>query len=150
MAPPHPAGRWPSNLVLVHGPGCRQDGTKKFKSGTAVRGKGVSNAVAYGGNIGRLPKGTPDLGYVSEDGLETVTAWACELGCLVAQLDEQSGRISSHGGGISHGLGYQGGDADRSIPKGGSGGASRFFPQFASEAELDEWFRRLIFGPGEV
>jgi DNA modification methylase len=55
-------GRWPANLI--------HDGSDEVvglfpsvKAGVAVRKNGVSNEIAYGGNIGRLPIGTPNLGY---------------------------------------------------------------------------------------
>jgi site-specific DNA-methyltransferase (adenine-specific) len=55
----------------------------------------------------------------------------CLEGCAVAALDEQSGILTSGGGGTSRsfeGLGYGAPTVHRhSIPKGDSGGASRFF-----------------------
>jgi hypothetical protein len=145
-------GRWPSNLVLVHGPGCVRIGEKKVHpggGGTARRLAGVSNQVAYGGNIGRLAPGTPDLGYVGSDGLETVTNWQCQPDCPVRLLDEQSGESRS-----AVRLGGEGEYLDPSKEgwrfkraEGGyvdSGGASRFFPQFASLAEALGWLSKLV------
>jgi hypothetical protein len=151
-------GRWPTNILFVHGPGCRLDGTKDVKpgngSGTAVRHKGVSNAVAYGGNIGRLPEGTPDLGYVSEDGKETVAAWNCAQGCLVAALNGQSGELTSGTGAVkrSTASGYQGnayGKENRAVGAemlsyGDTGTASRFYPQHASFEDVVAWLLRLV------
>ena len=92
-----PGGRWPANVILQHLDGCRCDGVKRVKpsngSGTAVRHRGVKDINLYGGGIGSLPVGTPDLGYTDKDGKESVANWICEPGCPVARLDEQSGVI---------------------------------------------------------
>ena len=153
------AGRWPPNLLLMHTPGCEMGGTQRVLpggGGKARREKGVTCKVAYGGNIGRMPPGTPDLGYVDPDGLETILSWDCQPGCPVPVLDQQSRDMGMHGAGnkrptLSGGPFIEGGwkkllqnpdlygDAH-------TGGASRFFPQFTSEAELDAWLTRLILG----
>lgn len=139
-----PAGRWPANLILQHLDGCRCDGVKKVSGGTAVRHRGVSNQVAYGGNIGRLPKGTPDLGYVDADGKETVVNWICEPGCPVRALDEQSGVSASTGGRIGNKDGggiYGGGKGLKGAYEKGDpgfgdvGGASRYFKQVGGSSE---------------
>lgn len=57
-------GRWPANVLLDEAAAEALDAQSGVsKSGTAVRHRGVTNKVAYGGNIGRLPEGTPDMGY---------------------------------------------------------------------------------------
>jgi hypothetical protein len=105
-------GRWPPNLLLVHGVLCR--------------------------NLG--------------------TSWECGRGCPVQFLDQQSGelqsglmvagqqRVQTKGGG-----GYHGDFPDEATGHdtyGDSGGASRFFPQFASADSLLDWFKSLILPPG--
>ena len=62
---PSEAGRWPSNVLLVHKTGCRKVGTKQVPAGT--------NTDVYG------------------TFLETVDDWECAEGCPVAGLDQQSG-----------------------------------------------------------
>lgn len=101
---PH-VGRWPSNTVLVHGPGCRE-------------------------------------------------SWACGAGCLVPVLDEQSRAMGMHPAGSvqgpqgkwsDHSIGYHGSKgAPCGARIGDAGGASRFFAQCASDAELVSWLGKLV------
>jgi hypothetical protein len=102
-------GRWPSNLVLVHGPKCRQDG-----------------------------------------------AWKCPPKCVVATLDAQSGELTSgfmEAGTFRKGSGFyapgSGGGESGTATRADTGGASRFYPQFRDDAEVDSWLTRLILGPSE-
>jgi hypothetical protein len=142
------AGRWPSNLVLVHGSECRRAGTKRVPN----IGGSSSGMSAFGQNSGWNPHNnrvTSIDRHRDLDGLETIAAWACEPGCPVAELDAMSGErkttyVSSHHqnnrsgdflGALQH-PGAQGYDD--------SGGASRFFPQFESEDALRAWFEKLI------
>ena len=154
-------GRWPANLVLLHTPECRQEGVKKVAgtsihgTATAVRRSGVHSEAKGHQTIGRLQ---PVRGYSDPDGKETVTAWECSTRCCIPTLDTQSGVLKS---GVIDGSkhvrksskGWSGpfaddlkGPACRGIFGGDSGGASRFFPQFGSEMELDAWLTRLILG----
>lgn len=128
----NPEGRWPANLIMGHMPECERVGMKKVSGGTAIRHRGIKEG-GYGGDLGRLPEGTSDLGYVGSDGKEAVEAWSCSPSCPVRGLDEQSGGLKARGNVHSedHGAGY---DAS-SYAFGGlehgnagdSGGASRFF-----------------------
>lgn len=143
-------GRWPTNLVLVHGPGCRRDGTKRVwasqLSQVIQRSKSVSEAIG-------VQTDSFCSGYADADGLETITSWVCEPGCHVSALDEQSGYSVSNDPGTTHvkadGWGMAAERRNQGYA-GESGGASRFFPQFGSEAELDQWILRLILGPSGV
>lgn len=142
------AGRWPSNLVLVHGPECRRAGTKRVPN----IGGSSSGMSAFGQNSGWNPHNnrvTSIDRHRDLDGLETIAAWACEPGCPVAELDRMSGSSQS--------AVRQGGEGAYLDPsregwrfkraEGGytdSGGASRFFPQFESEDALRAWFEKLI------
>ncbi len=106
--PPHPAGRWPTNLVFIHG---------------------------------------------------TCTPDSCEERCPVRLLDAQSGiRPSTLTGradpskrhanpGDNHGASTFGGGNSNVYAD--SGGASRFFPQFASDDDFIVWLQNLI-GHGEI
>jgi site-specific DNA-methyltransferase (adenine-specific) len=136
------AGRWPANLVLSHGPGCRQVGTKQ-KPGDSRPGGGLRP----GGFVDTgAPKGAPipvSRGYAGADGKETVEDWCCEEGCPIAELDSQSGITTS--GAMKHEVGgYEGesftsflrGRSGPSNQHGGTGGASRFFNTFEAELEV--------------
>lgn len=106
-----PSGRWPSNVVLVHGPKCR-------------------------------------------DG---VSAWECVTGCPVRVLDLQTGDRPATLTGRADPTATHDNPASAHPPNwlgtrvggGGqvyadNGGASRYYPQFANDDELHEWFGRLI------
>jgi site-specific DNA-methyltransferase (adenine-specific) len=90
-----PAGRWPANLTLSHGPGCVPVGMRRVPTGTAVRRRGVAGGHVYSETRWAHAPGTPDMTYGDGDGLETVEAWECEAGCPVAELDRQSGIAGS-------------------------------------------------------
>ena len=139
----HPSGRWPANLCLSHHPECRQVGTKRVATGTAV-GENASPGRVYGGGKGLVSqgKGTNVEGYADAEGKETVEAWECHPECPVRILDQQSGeRSDPHrvevvkksiwGGSQMQFTGVRG--------FGDTGGASRFFycPK-ASRAERGE------------
>lgn len=101
-----PTGRWPTNLVLIHGPACRL----------------------------------------------TREVWDCQGGCPVVALDRQSGEIRVPGSypsadrGVDKFRNKYGGNLpqpDVHVGYGDTGGASRFFPQFASVSEFEAWTVRL-------
>jgi hypothetical protein len=141
-------GRWPPNVLLVHGPECRNVGTKQVQNlsgGVSGREPSKPAANAYG-EYGRV-----EFTSYGENGLETVVAWECEDGCPVAILDEQSGERfvsgTARGRTLHHNtsMGYHGGGAGAAcyLPC-DDGGASRFYPQFRNETELRAWVERLI------
>lgn len=138
--PPHPGGRWPANLVLMHTPECRKDGMKKVKTGVITKACTRSNVGGYAG-------------------LETVTAWQCSPQCCIPTLDTQSGMTASRvlltpsafsSRGSNEGWKREAHSEYKPTLRGhaDAGGASRFFPQFGSESELDTWLTNLILGPG--
>ena len=109
----HPGGRWPANLVLLHGSECEQ-------------------------------------GHASDDGTDAIDAWNCSPGCPVRTLNEQSGLLSSHPFSITPemaSMGYHGGTGSSRAGPGDSGGASRFFNQFPSKADLRAHLIRLVTSP---
>jgi hypothetical protein len=135
-----PAGRYPSNLVLVHHADCRRVGEKR------VKGSGFSRS--------RPPRSTGDVygehrpsefrDHADPDGFETVAAWECVGGglCPVRGLDEQSGVLTS-GKAPASGFvrnadkfrnayaNFAGNREEPTALYGDSGGASRYFPTFA-------------------
>jgi len=130
-------GRWPSNLVLIHKPGCQQVGIKTVKGDPRDTG-GPLGGTRPGGfvNVGSALGGDKPVSRVY--GGETIEAWDCVEGCPVRELDEQSIQGGIHPSGNSgnapgSGLGYGSGTTSaRLTPKGypdGSAGASRFFKQ---------------------
>jgi hypothetical protein len=148
-------GRWPPNIVLIHGPGCRREGTKKIPGITG----GARRTGALGGMNDDGWKAKEVIVHKFHDGaqLETVPAWFCEPLCPARLLDEQTGERPStltgradptkvHGNpGDNHGTSLFG--AGNSHVYADSGGASRFYPQFTDEAELLSWLRRLLDTP---
>lgn len=125
-------GRWPTNFLLVHSPWCVRDGERRVdKSGHYPKARGAGGI----GNAGH--SGQSDLVERSLNG-ETVAAWNCTPDCAVRMLDQQGGdergAFAPVRGTEPSKPGYHGG-----FSRGGgvfyadSGGASRFFPQFAYE-----------------
>lgn len=125
-------GRWPANFYARHHPECVSVGTKKVKTGTAVRrNKGTTPSSFLAQDDG--PK--PDYGHADRDGLETITNWQCHPDCPVRKLGEQSGERQSggyppEGGQRSHNVTY-GEPNKRGEQKftHSSGTAARFFFQ---------------------
>jgi hypothetical protein len=137
-----PSGRWPPNVVFVHGPGCQKTGTRRVKAS-------IERSRSSSTSIGKQTDSFV-LGYADEDGLETIAAWECCPGCPVGLLDQQTGVLQS-GGPL---------DTERIVSPNKTygrrpkelvgvygrdvGGASRFFPQFADEGDLWGWLSALV------
>jgi hypothetical protein len=133
------AGRWPGNVLLVHRPGCKIVGTRKVATGTAHRKNSGGRTI-----FSETEKpAMDDMTYADADGKETVPDWSCEPGCPVAELDRQSGtltsgsgtvkRASSAGRGGNKGAAYGAENRPDGTPMiwyGDTGGASRFFKGF--------------------
>lgn len=133
-------GRWPANLILGHLDGCSVTGSQRVKS----RKGGVRNtALGIMNDDSWKPSMTADRrDYLDADGMETVSAWECEPGCPVAELDEQSGDRPGMSGGGDQGdnkkTGYEAVPSFNRKPsapfiRGDRGGASRFFKQVGGE-----------------
>jgi site-specific DNA-methyltransferase (adenine-specific) len=137
-SPENPAGRWPPNVLLTHSADCQPTGTRKVRTGTAIRHRGVKSADTYG--EWAKPEGTPDLGYAGPDGTETVEAWDCVHGCPVAELDAQSGMLITGAGNKAN---IRPTNKTQVIPTKDTGqiwavdtgGASRFYPTFRYQAK---------------
>lgn len=140
-------GRWPTNLVFVHGMGCKRVGEKSVRGRQLVGGYHGSNNGQYESGDGR--QYAPDTCEV---------AWECSPDCPVKALDDQGKQAGIHSSGSPRGYkagyttepGYTGSWSTN--PYGGmrhddgdSGSfASRFFPQFENEAALIQWLKTLI------
>ena len=133
------AGRWPSNVVIVHTPACALVGLKRFKgSGTSKTfHEGYEGESATGFIRGHSHPGNQ---HGDEDGLETAERWECVPGCPAAVMDEQSGNRpgtlagradpdeSHENPGDNGGTSTFGGGNSRVYAD--EGGASRYYPQF--------------------
>lgn len=165
-------GRWPPNLLLSHSADCVPLGTRTVESNghfPAKRGNG----------------GTSTAGHTGQDALEErhtkgeeVVTWDCAPDCPVAEIDRQSGVLTSGtlaAGTQREGIGYRGGlgTTVRNTFQGNSGGASRFYPTFQYVAKparsekdakgrvrnrhptpkavaLMRWLIRLVTPPGGI
>ena len=123
----HHGGRWPSNVVLSHLPGCRQAGLREVKGGAGWSGTSGFGKRVYG-------KGWAPDGISRRQDRETVQTWDCEEGCPVKALGGQSGESASkprtpsqlHHKGSS--TTFQRGSETSTHNDGGT--AARFFHQF--------------------
>jgi len=145
-----PSGRWPSNLVLAHAPGCKRVGSKKVEASRAGTLTSTEKALGLINDDGWQPK--PTKYQYPEDGQETVEDWECVEGCPVRELDEQSGDRPSTltgradpntsqphpGTEMNPNSTFLGERTHHSDVYADSGGASRFFPQFEGD-EPGEW-----------
>lgn len=77
------AGRWPSNVVLVHRPGCRVVGMRKVATGTAHRKKSGGRTIFS--ETEKPPM--ENMSYAGADGKETVPDWRCVPECPVRRVD---------------------------------------------------------------
>lgn len=137
-------GRYPPNLLLSHHPDCREVGVREVRS----RNPGNKSTAKQPGVCYGAPSRRMSVGYASPDGTETVPAWSCAPGCVVAALDAQSGITRSQGGsrGGSAPVVSDSNPAARPLCRkrpqrdikpglGDIGGASRYYPTFAWEAD---------------
>ena len=147
--------RWPANVVLVHAEGCRLVGTQQVRTSRhdpKARGRGGLSTSGMRGQDGLVER---------KAGLEVVESWECVPGCPAAEMDSQSGVLTSGAGNVR---GRSGADRDGNtsaafgkesrpagsamISYGDTGGASRFFAQFGAE-DLAA-FRYQAKAPGRV
>lgn len=138
-------GRFPSNLLLVHGPDCECVGTKRVKGTNPIGpNPGTGGKATYEGGW----SGSSNHDYTSNDGTEEVTAWDCQPDCPVRLLDQQSGvttsakskTFHSEYGGKSH-TGFMRGWSDPDSQYEDTGGASRFFYQATNLDDLESYLR---------
>lgn len=82
-------GRWPANFILTHLDGCELRGFKKVKGSVGKDSEG--NEAKTGISMNNSTRGIHRVSHAGEDGKEDVADWACVEGCLVKELDQQSG-----------------------------------------------------------
>jgi DNA modification methylase len=136
-----PFGRWPTNLIFTHHCDCKPIGTKRVRLGKRDDGIGCrpGGFAGVGADSGsNRPNGRL---YADADGLETVESWQCVDGCPVRALDAQAGERRSTGNYPSNSTNelnsnvYSKGLGGQGPIYSDSGGASRFYPTFAWEAD---------------
>jgi hypothetical protein len=142
-------GRYPPNLLLSHAAGCVCEGTRRVRGSNPF---GPTRSVVANGYASmargdaRVPN--PDTDHVSPDGTESVDAWRCVEGCPVAELDRQSGERRTGGNVTPTRMtpGYFGGPDRFGVPvdHGDTGTASRYFPQFPTDAPDAPWSEALF------
>ena len=94
----HPAGRWPPNVLLVHGPECVRRGRRRLSQATGTRDPRL--AVRSRPSLGFYEDGSkrkrvtdfknvevPHFNYGDEDGFERVDDWECQRDCSVRLID---------------------------------------------------------------
>jgi site-specific DNA-methyltransferase (adenine-specific) len=131
-------GRWPANVALVHAPGCELVGQRRVPTGVSVR-RNIPEGARDGGIFNKASQRGEDFTYAEADGLETIEAWRCEIGCPVALLDDLSGDAGASAqvmgtepalqdGSSANAYGASAGREGRASPfYADAGGASRFF-----------------------
>jgi hypothetical protein len=144
------SGRWPPNVLLVHGPSCRLEGQKLVERHGGIK-RVESGPRGGGGNVyGALVEvKTPQYG--GEEGVEIVGSWTCEASCSAKLLDLSSGerRGASSNGRPTDSRGFTRGGAGTALIEGynDTGGASRYYPQFSTHEELINWLELLAAPP---
>jgi hypothetical protein len=137
-------GRWPPNLLLSHHELCRRTGEVRRVKGTGPGSGGGFKTGKYSGaaGIGDYTGDTFD-GFANPDGTEAIEAWECVESCPVRVMDEQSGRTPSN---YRKNKGTAKGNywpmPNGNVGEGGqkdTGGASRFYPNFAAETGVGDY-----------
>jgi len=155
-APHDGLGRWPANLILEHRSGCKCKGTKTVTPKEGFRPNPVNVQSDGAIQFSRKPAGYQKISYTNPDGVETTPSWECVPGCPIAELDHQSGDVSTQRTRTDpsskigrpdqfFGLGQR---TQRSPGYlGETGGASRFFLQIQMQPHEIEFVRALTPDP---
>jgi DNA modification methylase len=129
------SGRWPANLILVHGDRCKIIGTKKVKAPLINRFEDGMKPWGDGAGHGFTSTRTGD-----ENGEEEIPVYECMEGCPAKLLDAQSGISVSRPDLRNEGsMDTRNGNKNWRYKRQPSmvsdaGGASRFFAQFMPDA----------------
>lgn len=131
-------GRWPANLVLSHGPGCRQIGTRQVDAPTINR---------FTDGMKPFGEGAGHPYETSGGGTEELAVYECQPGCPVAGLDEQGKKMGSHSAGCATSPKFERSENTNTYGKaseglagarhGDDGGVSRFFQTFEPGYECE-------------
>lgn len=155
------AGRWPTNLLLIHG-ACTRLGQKKIPGHKGYpNGPGGKSFQYSSDKRGHDVRPDAWAGHADADGLETIDDWQCAADCPVAIMNFQSGeRPATLTGRADPSTRHtnRGDNNGKSLFGGGnshvyadSGGAARFFVQMESIEAALQWLRMLLTPPeGEV
>lgn len=88
---PPPVGRWPTNVVISHLPGCTPAGVGRTKAHAGTAGgamrPGYESRVYGGYGQGDASRVGERTGFGGADGCEPVEVWECVDGCPVAGVD---------------------------------------------------------------
>jgi hypothetical protein len=155
-------GRWPPNILFVHGPRCRRSGSRRVKASNPT-GQGASKheprvrGVYMADDDPNAFQDNGDRIFYGHEGFETINSYECEPRCSVRVLDEQTGERPStltgradpkqihENPGDNHGTSLFG--AGNSTVYADSGGASRFYPQFKNDEQMVDWMQMLLEAP---
>ncbi len=146
-----PNGRWPTNWVMTHSADCQCVGTRKVRDGGGGVAPHKDPGVIAGNHSGfhevAGERTRARFNYIGPDGTEEIEKWDCVEGCPVAEMDRQSGTLTS-GSKSGHRNEPKTKNAfgkfelrDEAPSEGDSGGASRFFPVTSWEPEDFAVFR---------
>ena len=130
------SGRWPPNTLLTHSSDCKKTGSKQIKANpTWDTPNRETESTFTGETVSKVRHGDGET--------ETIDVFECSEDCPVRALDDQSGHLKS--GFMAAGTmrqtrtGYSG-HMPHEVAKdtvADSGGASRFFPRFEWDPDLD-------------
>ena len=136
----HDAGRWPANVLLTHSAACEVTGSQLVRGDSR---SGQEKGQRRGGfaDIGAASGGVKPNGSLHGD--QVVPRYQCAPDCPVAELDRQSGVLTSGANPERRGsdkfrdaYGEFAGQEECVAHRGAdSGGAGRFFPVFRYEAK---------------
>lgn len=152
-------GRWPTNLMLVHGGSCQSVGTRRIPGHKGYPNGPGGKSYQYTSNKrGSEVRPNAWAGHADADGLESVEDWSCEAGCPIALMNQQSGeRPATLTGRADPTMGYENPSlaqkpglfnvSGMGIVYADSGGAARYYVQAPSEADVLTWIRALITPP---
>jgi len=160
-AVPVPSGRWPTNVIFVHDATCVKRGTTKVAGHKGYpNGPGGKSMQYTSSKRGQEVRPQAWAGHADADGKEDTPIWECSARCPVQMLDTMSGERPSTLAG--RGVTGQVANPAKARPEaffglwvgglshvyGDTGGASRFYAQFATFPEALAWLGKLTTAAG--
>lgn len=145
-----PEGRFPANVLFTHAEGCVEVGEVSIKA--PVINRWNDGAKPFGGGAG---SNFTSVQTGDADGNEALALFDCAPGCPIAELDAQSGILTSGKPGTYKGTpnrsaayGAESRKAGQAMSGfGDSGGASRFFPTFKYVKKANSKERPTVYVP---